>query len=196
MKQKFPFKRKFAFKLLTEAFIKNIVNDLSKNKAASGDIPLNVLKESTFIFPNLVRHVNETLVKSEFPDPFKLLNIVPETQKKDPNDKTYYKPISVLSLPSKILYGLVRGCTKVKSCRVMYEQLYKYLNNYLNDRLCGFRKGWKKEVDNLGLVGTILMDLSKAYDCFPHDLSVAKVEACGLEKPSLNLVNDYLSFRK
>ena len=40
------------------------------------------------------------------------------------------------------------------------------------------------------------MDLSKAYDCLPHDLLIAKVEAYGLDKPSLNLVNDYLRFRK
>ena len=194
MKPKFSFKIKFAFKPVTEAFIKNIVSDLSKNKAASGDIPLNFLKESTFIFPNLVRCVNEALMNCEFPDPTKLLNIVTETQKKDPNDKTYYRPISVLSLPSKTLHGLVRGCTKVKSCKVMYEQLYEY--NYLNELLSGFCKGCKKELDNLGLVGTTLMDLSKAYDCLPHDLLMTKVEACGLEKPSLNLVNDYLSFGK
>ena len=54
----------------------------------------------------------------------------------------------------------------------------------------------KKELDNSGLVGTILMDLSNAYDCLPHDLLIAKLEAYSLDKPSLNLVNDYLRFRK
>ena len=39
------------------------------------------------------------------------------------------------------------------------------------------------------------MDLSKAYDCLPHDLLIAKLEAYDLDKPGLNLVNDYLSFR-
>ena len=29
---------------------------------------------------------------------------------------------------------------------------------------------WQKELDNSGLLGTILMDLSKAYGCLPHDL--------------------------
>ena len=91
----------------------------------------------------------------------------------------------------------------------MYEQLYEYLNNYLNDLLCGFRKAHstqyvlsrliqslKKGLGNSGLVGTKLMDLSKAYDCLPHDLLIAKLDACGLDKPSLNLVNGYLRFRK
>ena len=40
------------------------------------------------------------------------------------------------------------------------------------------------------------MDVSKAYDCFPHDYLIAKLEAYGPVKFSLNLVNDYLRFRK
>ena len=40
------------------------------------------------------------------------------------------------------------------------------------------------------------MDLSKAYDCLPHDLIIAKFEACGLSKSSLSLLLDYLTSRK
>ena len=40
------------------------------------------------------------------------------------------------------------------------------------------------------------MDLSKADDCMPHDLMVAKLEAYGLAKESLQLISDYLSYRK
>ena len=54
----------------------------------------------------------------------------------------------------------------------------------------------RNELDNSGLVGTILMDLSKAYGCLPHDLIIAKFEAYGLSKSSLNLLLDYLASRK
>ena len=70
----------------------------------------------------------------------------------------------------------------------------------MSDLLCGFRKvhstqhvlsrliqSLKKELDNSGLLGTIFMDLSKAYNCLPHDLLIVKLEAYGF-----NLVNDYL----
>ena len=45
-------------------------------------------------------------------------------------------------------------------------------------------------------MGTIFRDLSKTYDYLPHDLLMAKLKAYGLDKPSLNLVNDYLGFGK
>ena len=49
------------------------------------------------------------------------------------------------------------------------------------------------ELDSSGIVGTILMDLSKAYDCLPHDLIIAKLGAYGLDTNSLRFLFDYLS---
>ena len=40
------------------------------------------------------------------------------------------------------------------------------------------------------------MDLSKAYDCLPHDLIVAKFEAYDLSKNNLKLLLDYLEGQK
>ena len=40
------------------------------------------------------------------------------------------------------------------------------------------------------------MDLSKAYDCLPHELLIAKLEAYGLCSTSLKLILGYLSNRK
>ena len=40
------------------------------------------------------------------------------------------------------------------------------------------------------------MGLSKAYDCIPHQLLIAKLEVYELHKSSLNLLVDYLSGRK
>ena len=40
------------------------------------------------------------------------------------------------------------------------------------------------------------MDLSKAYDCFPDDLIIAKFEAYGLRRDSLKLLLDCVEGRK
>ena len=37
------------------------------------------------------------------------------------------------------------------------------------------------------------MDLSKTYDCIPHNLLIAKLEAYSLEKISPNILFDYLN---
>ena len=42
----------------------------------------------------------------------------------------------------------------------------------------------------------VLMDLSKAYDCLPHDHLIAKLEAYGVSINSLELIYSYLTDRK
>ena len=46
------------------------------------------------------------------------------------------------------------------------------------------------------IVGTLLMDLSKAYDCVNHELIITKLATYGLNEDSLRLIQNYLSNRK
>ena len=137
------------------------------------------------------------MTNGKFPITLKNANVRPVHKKDDPTDKTNVRPASVLPLLSKVFE------------RVIYNQLVKYMDTFLNKLLCGFRKThstqhalfkllqrWQKELDNSGLVGTMLMDLSKAYDCLPHDLIIAKFEAYGLSKSSLSLLLEYLTSHK
>ena len=55
---------------------------------------------------------------------------------------------------------------------------------------------WKKVLDNGGPFGALLIDLSKDFDCIPHELIIAKLEAYGFQIDALRFVHDYLSNRK
>ena len=51
-----------------------------------------------------------------------------------------------------------------------------------NHVLLGFIKNWKKSLDNKHFVGTVLVDLSKVFNCILHDLTVAKFHGNGLSE--------------
>ena len=55
---------------------------------------------------------------------------------------------------------------------------------------------WKRSVDESKVFGTLLTDLSKAFDCLDHELLIAKLNAYGFRLPALRLINDYLSNRR
>ena len=95
VKRNYKITSKFSFKLVFE---EEIVNDLSSNKAAGGEIPRKILKECDFSFHFLTNYINEAIKNNKFPDSLNLFNIVPVHKKKDPADKTNYRPVSILPL--------------------------------------------------------------------------------------------------
>ena len=82
------------------------------------------------------------------------------------------------------------------------------MDDYLSNYLCGFRKGystqyclidmlekWKRALDNRKIAGSLLTDLSKAFDCLNHELMIAKLEAYGFDYLALSYIYSYLSQR-
>ena len=91
----------------------------------------------------------------------------------------------------------------------MHRQISEYFETVLSKFQCGFRKGYstqdcllamvencKKALDQGNEYGALLTDLSKAFDCLPHDLIVAKLHAYGFSIELLKLINSYLTERK
>ena len=91
----------------------------------------------------------------------------------------------------------------------MFKQVPEYFEPVLSKFQCGFWKGfngkhcllpilekWKTAIDNKKTFGALLTDLSKAFDCLPHDLILARLNAYGFSLPALRLMQSYLSNRK
>ena len=91
----------------------------------------------------------------------------------------------------------------------MHRQILEYFKIVLLKFQCGLRKGYsnhdcllamvencKKTLDQGNEYGAFLTDLSKAFDCLPQDLIVAKLHAYGFLINSLKLINSYLTERK
>ena len=56
-------------------------------------------------------------------------------------------------------------------------------------------ENWKRALDENFRIGTVLMDLSKAFDCIPHDLLIDKFYAYGLSEETTAFFNSYLKGR-
>ena len=54
---------------------------------------------------------------------------------------------------------------------------------------------WKEELDRHEVIGAVAMDLSKAFDCLPHDLILEKLEFYGPSAKLISLLRSYLSSR-
>ena len=91
----------------------------------------------------------------------------------------------------------------------MQDQMKNFMEKHLSPYLCGYRKDynpqyaltflietWKKCLDGIdGIIGAVMMDLSKAFDTINHELLIAKLEAYGFSHDALHIVLDYLSDR-
>ena len=49
----------------------------------------------------------------------------------------------------------------------------------------------EREIRQEFIVGAVLMDLSKTFNCIPHDLVIAKLAAYGFKRETLRLIYSY-----
>ena len=171
---------------------------LDSTKMSSGPFSTKILQIAA---KNCSNHLSDCVNKSIqdyiFPEVLKQGDVSPVFKKDDSTKKSNYRPISILPTCSKVFE------------KVLFEQMSPFFEKMFSKLLCGFCKRhstqhallkliqrWQKTLDTSDYVGTILMDLSKAFDCISHDLLIAKLSAYGFGKDSLKLIYSYLTNRK
>ena len=177
--------------------VSEILACLDSKKSISGLIPTKILKliSDCCVVP-LTDCINNCFLDCKFPDDLKLAEVIPVHKSKSVLEKENYRPISLLPVLSKVIEKL------------MAKRISEFFQNKLSNFLCGFRskystqhalfrliQKWQSSLDKSWKIGTILMDLSKAFDTLPHDLLIAKLQAYGFGDDSLKLISSYLSNR-
>ena len=190
---------KFEFKKVTTEEVTIKIKQLNPRKASPADcIPAKILLENSGVFSVAIQNLfNSNLSKGTFPKELKVGDISSLFKKEDAFTKKNYRPITVLPSVSKIYERLVQ------------DQMLPFVQSFLSSLLCGLREGYgtqhallrfveacKKTIDNRGVAGAVLTDLSKAFDCLNHELLIAKLNAYGFSKSALMFIHSYLTDRK
>ena len=153
---------------------------------------------ANIIYSHLTNRITSDLNRNAFSDPAKVASIRPIFKGKgERTEIKSYRLVSILNCFSKVYE------------RFIHENLMSSVTNFLSDFISACRKGystnhvhlrlienWKAALDSNLFTGAVLMDLSKAFDCIPHYLLIAKLHAYGFSFETLTFLNSYLRNRK
>ena len=189
----------FTFVDTTSNVVISEIGKLDTTKAGvENDIPTKILNDTKDIVGKHLSNIfNASKNSNRYPQELKKADIIPIYKKGETSSLKNYRPISLIPIISKVFE------------RDLYDQIITYMNKFLSPYLFGYRKGysteqclivmvelWKKALDNKGVAGAIITDLSKAFDCLNHDLLIAKMAAYGFDKNALLFIQNYLRERK
>ena len=149
------------------------------------------------IAPIISELINKSIEQGCFPSVLKKASVVQICKKTDKLEKGNYRPISILPILAKIFE------------KVLAHQISPFLNDVLSPHLSAFRRGyscqdallcllehWRKDLLAKKKIGALLIDLSKAFNCMPHELLVSKLEAYGVQPKSSKFILSYLFNRQ
>ncbi len=163
-------------------------------------IPIKLLKIlSPHISSPLYQIINESFSSGIFPEKLQHAKVIPLFKKGCPMTVSNYRPISLLSVFSKI------------SEKLMYKRLYNFLeihkilynlqfgfraSHSVNHALISLTESIKNTLDNKRFGCGIFLDLQKAFDTVNHQILLKKLEHYGIRGTALAWFSSYLSNRK
>ena len=159
-----------------------IVNMDSKRSTGYDGIPIKLLKVGTDPLSMIISElINMSIDEWAFPDLLKYAEIAALFKKLDRLCKQNYRPVSILTALSKVFEKIY--CPQLTS---YFDCLFsKYLSGFRQKYSCQstllrMLEEWKSALDNGNMVGSIAINLSRAFDSLPHGLLLAKIYAYGV----------------
>ena len=185
---------------VTTPGVAKLLHDLKINKASGPDnIPNIVLKTlANNIAPILTLIFQASLDSGRLPQDWLGANVTCAFKKGDRHSPSNYRPISLTSVPCKILEHIV------------YRHILDHLNNHqiLTSLNHGFRAGFSTETqllttthdlltsyDSKKQVDMMILDFSKAFDTVPHDRLLHKLSHYGITGPIHSWLTCFLTER-
>ena len=181
--------------------IKCTVNKLPVKKSSGHDNISNILLKEIIdsIAPALSIVFNKSMVAGEFPNIMKLAEIVPLYKGKEHYLETNYRPISLLTMMSKVLEKIVyqRVYTFLQETGQLYENQFGFRESHSCGHVVGqVINGIVKGLENKVNSACVLLDLSKAFDTIEHKIMLQKLETYGIRGNALTWFHSYLTDRK
>ena len=139
------------------------------------------------------------LKRDFFPDILKIAKVNPLHKKESKLDHRNYRPISLLSVVSKIFEKLIykRIYFYLDQKKLIYSKQFGFRANFsTNHAIISLTEHIRKLLDKGDYVCGVFVDLEKAFDTVHHEILCDKIKAYGLRGNINNLLKSYLSDRK
>ncbi len=184
--------------LCTEEEVLRLLLSLDVTKSSGPDgISAKMLKATaTSIAPSLCKLFNLSITTGQFPAAWIISNVVPIPKDGDKSVPNNYRPISLLSIVSKLLERHIHGKVMEhlsESQPLSDHQWGGCSGKSTTHALLSATSEWFELLDAGEKVGAIFFDLSKAFDSVPHK---ALLKDSGLNRLLLNWIANYLTNRK
>lgn len=172
--------------------------DITKSCGSDG-LSARFLKLSAHIIaPILTTIFNNSILNNTFPKSFKNAKVIPIHKKGSKSDKRNYRPISILPLISLILERHVSSHLKqyLEKNQLLYQRQSGFRSNHsCQTALIRIIDDWITAIDKNEIVGSIFLDLSKAFDYVDHSIIIEKLRMYNLDPSSVAWFSSYLDCR-
>ena len=131
------------------------------------------------------------------PNKWKLANVVPIFKKGDKSSVTNYRPISLTSLPMKILEYCIKDLLIMKCGHLIKDNQHGFsVEKSCLTQLLPLIDKFSVAMNNKSRIDTIYFDFAKAFDSVNHDLVLSKLKnKFGINGLLLQFLRDYLCNR-